>query len=426
MPNVREWSGVHWVMTFAKGTFLGKQKEVLRKLRASIGSSRKSLKECSLSEAEGSSITLALEWNQPATYNAVYSYCKTRGVGALDVQWTLVLADQDRLVEPASGASAGIPPPQPTSGDVMPRNIGTSVPQAIGSPAAAFPPGMAAALLSFKLAQMIQFGAHTRFEDLYDSRERVGEGSFGMRYTAVRRADQRDVIVREAKQTDDLLEITAEAILLGIFRHPNVLRLLDTHADADHIRLVVPFYSTNLAMAMHSRISLQIPCITRQISSALHHVHAAGLVHNDVKPASIQFEPNEAGGLVVLGDFGRAFVQGVHKPPQISASGMRNEALLYQAPEILLGDAAYGQPVDMWATGCILGEMALGRPMFTAHGAMHTVTAIMKLLGSPVAKDMSLFANLPHWSAEFTAFPQRAWWQVQADALGDDGVGPHE
>lgn len=36
----------------------------------------------------------------------------------------------------------------------------------------------------------------------------------------------------------------------------------------------------------------------------------------------------------------------------------------YRSPELLLGDEKYGKPVDMWAIGCLLGEMSDGQPLF--------------------------------------------------------------
>ena len=33
----------------------------------------------------------------------------------------------------------------------------------------------------------------------------------------------------------------------------------------------------------------------------------------------------------------------------------------YRAPELLVGDAAYGRGVDIWAIGCMLVEIATGQ-----------------------------------------------------------------
>jgi len=36
----------------------------------------------------------------------------------------------------------------------------------------------------------------------------------------------------------------------------------------------------------------------------------------------------------------------------------------YRAPELLLGSTEYGPSVDLWAIGCIMGELSDGQPLF--------------------------------------------------------------
>ena len=36
----------------------------------------------------------------------------------------------------------------------------------------------------------------------------------------------------------------------------------------------------------------------------------------------------------------------------------------YRAPELLLGSTSYGREVDLWAIGCIMGELTDGQPLF--------------------------------------------------------------
>lgn len=36
----------------------------------------------------------------------------------------------------------------------------------------------------------------------------------------------------------------------------------------------------------------------------------------------------------------------------------------YRAPELLLGSKGYDQAVDVFAVGCIMAELYLGRPLF--------------------------------------------------------------
>lgn len=36
----------------------------------------------------------------------------------------------------------------------------------------------------------------------------------------------------------------------------------------------------------------------------------------------------------------------------------------YRAPELLLGSTRYDPSVDLWAIGCIMGELVDGQPLF--------------------------------------------------------------
>lgn len=76
----------------------------------------------------------------------------------------------------------------------------------------------------------------------------------------------------------------------------------------------------------------------------------------------------------------------------------------YRAPEILLGSTKYSKGVDMWAVGCILGEIILGKPMFPGTSTMNQLERILTATGMPSREDiqstMSVFAesmigNLP-------------------------------
>ena len=48
----------------------------------------------------------------------------------------------------------------------------------------------------------------------------------------------------------------------------------------------------------------------------------------------------------------------------------------YRAPEILLGNVNYTFGVDMWAVGCILGEMINGKPVFPGAHPRLSLTAL--------------------------------------------------
>lgn len=58
----------------------------------------------------------------------------------------------------------------------------------------------------------------------------------------------------------------------------------------------------------------------------------------------------------------------------------------YKAPEILLNFRDYNTPIDIWALGCIIGEMYLLRPLFPGENEIDEFFQICSLLGPPTEK----------------------------------------
>lgn len=60
----------------------------------------------------------------------------------------------------------------------------------------------------------------------------------------------------------------------------------------------------------------------------------------------------------------------------------------YRAPEILLSSTRYTFGVDMWACGCILGELINGKPIFPGTSTMNQLDRILEVTGRPSAEDI--------------------------------------
>lgn len=80
-------------------------------------------------------------------------------------------------------------------------------------------------------------------------------------------------------------------------------------------------------------------------------------MHRDIKPENILLQ-NDA-EVIKLCDFGFArFLPENHENLTEYVA-----TRWYRSPELLVGDR-YGKPADIWALGCILGELVDGQPMF--------------------------------------------------------------
>jgi len=68
---------------------------------------------------------------------------------------------------------------------------------------------------------------------------------------------------------------------------------------------------------------------------------------------------------------------------------------LRRAPELLLGQEAYTEAVDMWAAGCIFGELLRNEPLFPAKAEADMLDLISRLLGAPSDRIWPVRALLP-------------------------------
>jgi eukaryotic-like serine/threonine-protein kinase len=99
--------------------------------------------------------------------------------------------------------------------------------------------------------------------------------------------------------------------------------------------------------------------IAAHIAEALAYAHRQGVVHRDVKPANVMFDPVSGG--VKLTDFGLARAADA----QATRSGMLLGSPAYMAPE-LLGGARAEAASDLYALGVLLFELLTGRLPFAA------------------------------------------------------------
>jgi len=98
-------------------------------------------------------------------------------------------------------------------------------------------------------------------------------------------------------------------------------------------------------------------------------MHSGDLLHRDLKPSNCLLN---AECHLKLGDFGLARSVYCEDPSQGNPVLTDYVATRwYRGPEILLGSTRYTKGVDMWAVGCILGELLGGQPMFPGTSIMN-------------------------------------------------------
>jgi len=187
-------------------------------------------------------------------------------------------------------------------------------------------------------------------------RERIDKGSFGSVYRAHDPKLQTDVALKLVPVGDlsivDSGRALKEARLLARVRHANVVRVHGADVIDGHVGIWMEHVEGQTLSAL---LRVQGPLGAREaavigadLCQALAAVHAAGLIHGDVKARNIM---REAGGRTVLMDFGTG------KEVSLSTSRPRGTDLagtpLYLAPEVFRGEQRSKQN-DVYGLGVLL------------------------------------------------------------------------
>ncbi|MGA4540387.1 serine/threonine-protein kinase [Uniformispora flossi] len=222
----------------------------------------------------------------------------------------------------------------------------------------------------------------------YRLTEMLGRGGMGTVWRAADTVLDRDVAVKEVRVPEGLddeerarrsaramREVRAAALVV----HPNVVVVYDVVEDDGRPWIVMEFVpGRTLAEDLdEGRLPVRDAArLTRQLIDALRSVHAADVVHRDVKPGNVLLSRD---GRAVLTDFGIATLVGA---TTITATGTTIGTLEYMAPERAQG-LRPGPPSDLWAVGATLYEMLEGRSPFRRNGEFATLQAVLDATYDP-------------------------------------------
>ncbi|HYM01184.1 MAG TPA: protein kinase [Blastocatellia bacterium] len=191
--------------------------------------------------------------------------------------------------------------------------------------------------------------------------EEIGKGGMGTVYRALDRELNRTVAVKVLRpeavpNLQNLLRLKRELVLASRVCHENVVRFYDI-GEIDGRALISMDWvdGENLAQFLnrvHRLPPSQVSGFALQIAQALRAIHAANIVHQDLKPGNLLIRRD---GTILITDFGLAR-SAMSDDARISRPGDIVGTRAYMAPEQLAGLPADARS-DLYSLGMVLLEM---------------------------------------------------------------------
>jgi len=207
--------------------------------------------------------------------------------------------------------------------------------------------------------------------------KRLGAGAAGEVYLvqncAAGRYEALKVLKKIEQSQADLVaqgRFKREVQAARLLRHQNIVATYEAGQLADGRMFLTMEYvaGQSLHALVQERGPLPIPLvlgILAEAADALHHAHATGVVHRDIKPHNIVLADHPNGTISRILDFGMAKIMGneLEESMVLSADGA-----IFGTPQYMSPEQCRGLPpdprTDIYALGCVAFELLLGEPPF--------------------------------------------------------------
>ena len=229
----------------------------------------------------------------------------------------------------------------------------------------------------------------------------VGEGAYGIVYKCRNKETKEYVAIKKFKESEDEIvkkTMRRELKVLQVLKNDNIVEFKQAFKQKGNLYLVFEFIDKNLLELLEQSPTGLSPQLIKnlifQLCKAVKYLHDQNIIHRDVKPENLLID-NKMN--LKLCDFGFAR----------KILNNKNENLTdyvatrwYRSPELLITGGIYGPEVDYWAIGCIMGELADGKPIFPGENEIDQIHCIQKVLGNLPDDQIETFYSNPIYAGK--------------------------
>ena len=233
--------------------------------------------------------------------------------------------------------------------------------------------------------------------DKYEVLRIAGRGAYGTAYLARRKADGREVILKqvpiEQLNSADRQSILTEIKVLSMLHHPNVIEYYENFLQDKAMMIVMEFAAGGTLfdlLEMRRREGkyleeAELVHLFAQIVLSMYYVHQNQILHRDLKTQNIFLTRSQ--DHVKIGDFGISKILST-KSKAFTVVGTP----CYISPELCEGKP-YNTKSDVWALGCVLYELCALKRAFEAPTLPALILKIMRGVTSPIPGQYSAGAR---------------------------------
>ncbi len=208
----------------------------------------------------------------------------------------------------------------------------------------------------------------------YRIEHRLGRGGMGILYLAIEPGLDRRValkLIAPEAAADEVFakRFAEESRIAASIEHPNVVPIYAAGEEGGIPFIAMRYVSgsdLSRRIAREGRLGpAHAAALIAQVGNGLDAIHAAGLVHRDVKPANVLLSGGEGAEHAYITDFGVA--RNVATESGLTQTGRFVGTLDYVAPEQISGGEVDAR-VDVYALGCLLFKLLTGEVPYPREG----------------------------------------------------------